>query len=184
MHILMGSFLQETATCARGYIPKPSGWSRKHCILCGHRANETSTPMGFLWALCFLLQGWRPSISLFAVRLRTAALCTSALLSHEVQAGTAPMAVAFRSLWPVVNVVIRQPALNHDIKLGNICELERLYPKYLHTSVCMRKVRVLGSTKILINYHISQQFQLKKLLTVLKLTLKILSETSQVIFFS
>lgn len=124
MHILMGSFLQEIATCTRGYIPKPAGWSREHCISCGHRASETSTPMESLWALCIPLQGWHASTSLFAVRLRTAALCTSALLSREVQVGTALVAVAFRSLWVVMNIVIRQPALNQDIKLGNICELD------------------------------------------------------------
>lgn len=38
----------------------------------------------------------------------------------------------------------------------------RLYSQYIQTSMCMRKVGVSGSTKILINYYISQQFQLKK----------------------
>lgn len=53
------------------------------------------------WPCVFLLRDAISSVFLFPVRLRAAAPCMSVLLSHEVHVGAAPVAGAFRSLWPV-----------------------------------------------------------------------------------
>lgn len=83
-----------------------------HCIswageMCAVMSPLWVHPFG-AWPCVFLFRDVIPSISLFPVKLRTAALCISVLLSHEAQVGAAPVAGAFRNLWPVMNIVIRQ----------------------------------------------------------------------------
>lgn len=106
------AFSKRLAGCRyQRLLPKTSR-GEAHCISWAGEMCAVVSPLWVhpfdAWPCVFLFRDVIPSISLFPVKLKTAALCISVLLSREAQVRAAPVAGAFRNLWPVMNIVIRQ----------------------------------------------------------------------------